>query len=943
MKLMILDGNSVINRAFYGVRLLSTRDGLYTNAVYGFLNILDKMRQEEAPDALCVAFDLKGPTFRHEKYDQYKATRHGMPEELAQQMPVMKDVLRAMNIPIYACQGWEADDVIGTVAKRCAAGGWDCVIVTGDRDSLQLIDEHVTVKLVSTKAGQTSSVNYTPAVFRAEYGFEPIHLIDLKALMGDSSDNIPGVAGVGPKTATELLLKYGTLDGVYENLTPQNMKGKLYEKLETGKDSAYLSYDLATIRLDAPVDFAPGDALMAEPDKQALYDLFVRLNFVKLIDRYRLRSVGAVIDRPQNTTGSDAGKYPSTGLEAGPPPLQAGEVMRTGLAMTSTGPAVPASKAEFDALLAGWERAEFVALAASEDLETLALDDGAQPALLRRADLGLAWDFCLSSLFSGEVKLIVHGAKELLRRLLERCLPTEGVVFDTEVAAYLLDAARGKYELARLAFDYCQIELPTEKELIAQGAAAASSEDPSSVIRHAGAAASSDDPSSGASRHLPPRGKAFGARETVLLAETAALLELYTPLTAGLKEQGLEKLFYEMDLPLCAVLAEMEVEGVLVDAEALHAFDEMLKTRIAEAQAEVFRYADGEFNLNSPKQLGEILFERLGLPAGKKTKTGWSTNAEVLEKLRSKHPIIGRILEYRTLTKLQATYAEGLLKVIGPDGRVRTTFQNTVTATGRLSSTEPNLQNIPVRTDLGAEIRKMFVPAPGCVFVDADYSQIELRVLAHMAGDEAMQAAFNSGEDIHRVTASQVFGVPFDQVTPQMRRSAKAVNFGIVYGISEFSLAEDIGVSRGEAKDYIDSYLRRYHGVRDFMSATVEQGTKLGYVATLYGRRRYIPELKDGKYMVREAAKRMAMNSPIQGTAADIIKLAMLRVDKALKAAGLAAKLVLQVHDELIVECPEAEAETVAALVTREMEAAASLSVPLTAEAKTGRSWYEAK
>ena len=903
MKLMILDGNSVINRAFYGVRLLSTRDGQYTNAIYGFLNILDKMRQEEKPDALCVAFDLHGPTFRHLKYDQYKATRHGMPEELAQQMPVMKDVLRAMNIPIYSCQGWEADDVIGTVAKKCGAEGWDCVIVTGDRDSLQLVDSHVTVKLVVTKGGQTGSTNYTPQVFREEYGFEPIRLIDLKALMGDSSDNIPGVAGVGPKTATDLLLKYGTLDGVYENLTPQNMKGKLFEKLENGKDNALLSYDLATIRCEAPIEFAPADALVREPDKKALYDLFVRLEFVKLIDKYRLRSVSAG-NRQQAAGSRSAAAVEEAGGDRGRtmcvPAERGGQEAEIRVC-------VPESREEFEALLTGWKAAERVAVAAAADLEVLALDDGAQPAVLRRDRLGMAFDFALTALFSGDVKLLTHGAKELQRLLLERCLPAEGIVFDAEVAAYLLDAARGKYELNRLALDYCQIELPDEKALIAAGAEPA------------------------------------GARDAVLLARTAALLALWEPLSAGLREQGIEDLFSKMDLPLCRVLAKMEVEGIRVDADALHAFDEMLRARIAKAQAEIYRYAGGEFNINSPKQLGEVLFEQLSLPAGKKTKTGWSTNAEVLDKLRDKHPIVEQILEYRALTKLQATYAEGLLKVIGPDGRVRTTFQNTVTATGRLSSTEPNLQNIPVRTDLGAEIRKMFVPDPGCVFVDADYSQIELRVLSHMAGDLAMQEAFNSGEDIHRVTASQVFGIPLDQVTPQMRRSAKAVNFGIVYGISEFSLAEDVGVSRQEAKNYIDSYLSKYHGVRDFMRAVVEQGTKDGYVATLYGRRRYIPELKDGKYMIREAGKRMAMNSPIQGTAADIIKLAMLRVDKALAEAGLEARLVLQVHDELIVECPEAEAETVKTLVTREMEAAAKLAVPLTAEAKVGKSWYEAK
>ena len=910
MKLMIIDGNSVINRAFYGVRLLSTRDGQYTNAIYGFLNILDKVRQEERPDALCVAFDLKGPTFRHERYEQYKATRHGMPEELAQQMPVMKQVLGAMNIPIYACQGWEADDVIGTIAKRCAAGDWDCVVVTGDRDSLQLVDEHVTVKLVVTKGGQTNSTNYSPDLFQEEYGFEPIRLIDLKALMGDSSDNIPGVAGVGPKTATELLKKYGTLEGVYENLTPQNMKGKLFEKLESGKENAYLSYELATIRLDAPVDFSPGDALVAEPDRKALYELFLRLGFVKLIDKYRLRSAafsepleaGQKEARPAADGNETVSLFSATVRDqSAADPMQAAGEQAIELQ-------IPESKAELEALLADWKQAERVALAVSEDLELLALDDaGNKPAVLRRDRLGSAFDTALSELFSGKIRLLVHGAKELLLRLSERCLPADGIVFDTELAAYLLDAARGKYELPRLALDYCHIQLPVQKELMEAG--------------------------------VPAR----EAKQALLLSETAALLALYEPLQAGLKEQKLEALFYDMDLPLCRVLAEMEVEGVLVDAEALHRFDRMLRERIVETQAEVYRYAGGEFNLNSPKQLGEILFVRLDLPAGKKTKTGWSTNVEVLEKLRDKHPIIGCIMEYRSLSKLQATYAEGLLKVVGPDGRVRTTFQNTVTATGRLSSTEPNLQNIPVRTDLGAEIRKMFVPAPGWIFVDADYSQIELRVLAHMAGDEAMQAAFNSGEDVHRVTASQVFSVPLEEVTPQMRRSAKAVNFGIVYGISEFSLAEDLGVSRAEAKAYIDSYLQKYHGVRDFMAAVVEQGTQAGYVATLYGRRRYLPQLRDGKYMVREAARRMAMNSPIQGTAADIIKLAMLRVDRALKAAKLQARLVLQVHDELIVECPEAEAEAVKALVTREMEAAANLSVPLQAEAKSGRSWYEAK
>ncbi len=879
MKLMILDGNSIINRAFYGVRLLTTKNGEYTNAIFGFLNILEKMRAQEQPDALCVAFDLHGPTFRHLRYEGYKATRHGMPEELAQQMPVMKDVLRAMNIPIYAVQGWEADDVIGTLAKQAGALGWDSVIVTGDRDSLQLIDDHVRVKLVVTKGGQTNATLYDKSLFTQEYGFAPLRLIDLKSLMGDSSDNIPGVAGVGPKTATDLLLRYGTLSGVYENLTPKNMKGKLYEKLLNGKQSAELSYELATIRLDAPVELDQEAVLLHEPDRQALYALFLRLEFIKLIDKYHLRA-----PVPANET------HPDAAPAADAPVCRYIQDLDQALA-----------------LLQHLEGAQRVALSASEELELVALDAGTEQAILCRQHLGLDLEKALSRLFSGKIPLACHGSKELRRGLLERCLPDNGIVFDTEVAAYVLDAARGKYELERLALDECRLSLPTMPELTARGL----SEQEAEAAFHA--------------------------------ARAAGVLALVPGLSARLAEQNAGQVYEGMDLPLCGVLARMEVEGVRVDTDALERFDQALRTRIAACQQEIYRLAGEEFNINSTRKLGEILFDKLGLPVIKKTKTGYSTNVEVLEKLKGKHPIILEIMDYRTLTKLQATYAEGLLKVVGPDGRVRTTFQNTVTATGRLSSTDPNLQNIPVRTDLGAEIRKMFVPREGWVFVDADYSQIELRVLAHMADDHAMQEAFRSGEDVHRVTASQVFGVPFDQVTPQQRRNAKAVNFGIVYGISEFSLAEDIGVSRQEAKAYIDSYLEKYHGVRDFMSAVVEQGRRDGYVSTLYGRRRYLPELKDGKYMVRQAAERMAMNSPIQGTAADIIKLAMLRVEDALEREGLQARLVLQVHDELIVECPMEEAMTVTSLVTREMESAASLSVPLVAEAKLGGSWYEAK
>ena len=895
MKLLILDGNSVINRAFYGVRLLSTKDGQYTNAVYGFLNILQRVEQEERPDALCVAFDLHGPTFRHERYEGYKATRHGMPEELAQQMPVMKDVLRAMRIPIYACQGWEADDVIGTVARICGEDGWDCVIVTGDRDSLQLVNDRVSVKLVVTKGGQTSSTRYDPAAFEAEYGFAPIRLIDLKALMGDSSDNIPGVAGVGPKTATELLKTYGTLDGVYENLTPEAMKGKLYDKLAAGKESAYLSYELATIRLDAPIDFRPEDALRREPDKKALYDLFLRLEFVKLIDRYQLR--GAAFEEKTASAGTRT--------------VEASVTVFT-----------PGSLAE----IAWWKDGAALAVRADAALACVAVDDGEHMTLLSAETLGANYDAALGRLFSGAYRISAHGSKSLIRGLLSRGLPAFDPAFDAEVAAYLLDAARGKYELPQLSMQYWNTELPTEAQILSQMECRGEQRSPA------------DDQWSSLQQD-----RKLAAKLAVLESEATAIRALEPILLEKLETQGLTSLYFDVELPLCRVLAGMEHAGVLVDTDALHAFREMLLGRIAACRSEIYRYAGTEFNIQSPKQLGEILFETLGLPAGKKTKTGYSTNVEVLEKLRGKHPIIEQIMEYRMLTKLESTYADGLLKVVAADGRVHTTFQNTVTATGRLSSTDPNLQNIPVRTELGSEIRKMFVSPPGCVLVDADYSQIELRVLAHMADDKAMQEAFRSGVDIHTATASQVFDLPVTEITPQLRRAAKAVNFGIVYGISEFSLAEDIGVSRWEARAYIDNYLTRYHGVRDYMRDVVEHAKTDGYVATLYGRRRWLPELHDGKYMVRQAAERMAMNAPIQGTAADVIKLAMLRVDRALKAEGLRARLVLQVHDELIVECPQDEAGTVMQLVTREMEAAATLAVPLNAEAHAGQSWYEAK
>ena len=844
MKLLILDGNSVINRAYFGVKPLTTREGLYTHAIYGFLNILERMEKEEQPEAICVAFDLHGPTFRHEKYEGYKANRHGMPEELAQQMPIMKDVLRAMNIPIYECQGWEADDVIGTVGRICSNNDWECVVVTGDRDSLQLIDENVHVKLVISKPGQTNATLYTEEKFREEYGFAPKKLIDLKALMGDSSDNIPGVAGVGPKTAKDLLAKFGSLDGVYAHLDDPSIRPKLREKLEAGRDMAYLSYDLATIRPEAPIDFAPRDAIVQPYNRPALYELFQKLEFVRLIDRYGLR-----------------------------------------------GAAAEAAKSETVPKLASLPKCDSMPERVAECALYLA-EDGS---------MGLAWEGGVCTLTPMEVSmaslnlenksLILHDCKTAMHRLTELGLNFGTCVFDTALAAYDLNPSQSDYPVSKLATTFL--------------------------------------------------GRSIEDGDAAACAEAVWLLRPI--LERELQSGGMEKLYRDMELPLCTVLFRMEQRGISIDRKQLEQFGVMLSQRIADCESLIFSYSDGPFNINSTRQLGELLFDKLGLPPVKKTKTGYSTNAEVLEKLRSKHPIIPAIMDYRMLTKLKSTYADGLIKEIREDGRIHTTFQNLVTATGRLSSTEPNLQNIPVRTDLGAEIRKMFVPKEGCVLVDADYSQIELRVLSHIADDKVMQEAFCSGADIHTATAAQVFGVSPQDVTPLQRRHAKAVNFGIVYGISEFSLAEDIGVSRYEARAYIDNYLSNYRGVRAYMKQVVADARVTGFTQTLYGRRRYIPELSSSNFNIRSGAERIALNTPIQGTAADIIKLAMIKVENALQENFPDAKLLLQVHDELIVECPEKIAQEVADLVSREMANVADLKVPLIAEAKYGKSWYEAK
>lgn len=887
MKLMVIDGNSIVNRAFYGVsQNLTTREGLPTNAIFGFLNILLKLLDEERPEGLAVAFDMRAPTFRHKAFAEYKAQRKGMPEELAVQMPVLKDVLDAMNIRRYELEGWEADDLLGTMARINEAQGGDTVIVTGDKDALQLIDGHTTVKLVSTRMGQTSTRNVTPEEFRAEYGFDPIHMIDLKALMGDSSDNYPGVKGVGEKTAMSLIQAYQSVDAIYETLPDLDAKPGVIKKLTEGEADARLSYELAVIRCDAPMSFDPSDTERRPFDGPVLYEKLLQLEFAKLIDKLKLT--------PGPTGTSPAGDEP--------------EEVEVTVAPVLT-------EADFAAALPRWEGAESVAVLPLPELAGVAVslseEDGKRAYLydIRAAAYEGDYHALLSALFGPTVKKAAHGVKELCRALLEEGIEPGGFVFDTELAAYLLDPTAGSYEIRKLAASYFKKEV--------EQSAAYKDETAFSLL---------DD----------------GLKAQTAWYEDAAWIEAFHALfKPKLEEFGLLSVLTDIELPLCPVLARMEQAGVLVDGRALADFGRQLQLGIDTLKAEIYALAGEEFNILSPRQLGHILFDKLGLPPVKKTKTGWSTNVDVLEKLRPRHEIVGRVLDYRQLTKLNSTYVEGLGKVIAADGRIHTSFQNTVTATGRLSSTEPNLQNIPVRTPLGAEMRKMFVAPKGKVLVDADYSQIELRLLAHMSGDQAMIDGFNSGVDIHTVTASQVFGLPQDQVPPELRRAAKAVNFGIVYGISAFSLSDDIHVTVAQAKEYMEKYFQHYSGVRAYMDRVVAQGREDGYVSTLYGRRRWLPELKSSNFNTRSFGERVALNMPIQGTAADIIKLAMIKVDSRLRAEGLEARLVLQVHDELIVECPEGEADRVKALLQEEMEGVAALSVPLIADAKAGRTWAE--
>ncbi|MEG0876380.1 MAG: DNA polymerase I [Oscillospiraceae bacterium] len=849
MKLMILDGNSIVNRAFYGIRMLNAPDGTPTNGIYGFLTILNKLLAEEAPDGLCVAFDLRAPTFRHLKFEGYKAQRKPMPEELVTQIPILKEVLDSLGVKRLELAGFEADDILGTVGKICENCGDECVIVTGDKDSFQLVTETTHVRHVKSRMGKTETIEYTPKVFFEEYGFAPRQIVDLKALMGDASDNIPGVKGVGEKTAMSLIQSFGTIEKIYAELQTLDIKETLRTKLAEGEADAKMSYELATILRDVPIDFSPENCRFSGVPKAGAFEIFKRLGFMSLMERW------SVVPGAEDKNPAEVSALPRLELK----------------------------DEELGALAKKLQELPFTALLPIEN--GLEICDGSAVYKLSCENISPRREDFLAKLFSPHIHKLSHKVKEFMGQILSQNRDISGFSFDTALGAYLLEPTAGSYELSRL----------SEKYL----------------------------------------GKSLLGSE--------AVFELYPVLSAALEKEGMAELMEKIELPLCTVLADMEREGFALDKKALTEFGEMLSLKIDALQKEICLLAGEEFNINSPKQLGFILFEKLGLPSGKKTKTGWSTNVDVLEGLLGQDPIIEKLLSYRKLTKLKSTYADGLLKVIGEDGRIHTSFQMTVTATGRLSSTEPNLQNIPVRSELGGELRKMFVAAPGKVLVDADYSQIELRLLAHISGDETMKNAFLSGEDIHAVTASQVFNVPLAQVTSLQRSRAKAVNFGIVYGISAFSLAQDIGVFNSEAKEYIGAYLSKYHGVRDYMHDVVEKAKSDGFVTTLFGRKRPLPELSASNHVTRSFGERVALNTPIQGTAADVIKLAMVNVHQRLLREGLSGRLILQIHDELIVECPEDEAQRVKACLEEEMERVVSYDVPLRADAHMGKSWFEAK
>ena len=900
-KLVLIDGHSILNRAFYGVPDLTNSEGIHTNAVYGFLNIMFKILEEEQCDHLAVAFDLKEPTFRHKMYGDYKGTRKPMPEELREQVPLMKEVLQAMDIPILTLAGYEADDILGTVAKKMAARGVEVSVVSGDRDLLQLADERIKIRIPKTSRGATEVHDYYPEDVKREYQVTPAEFIDVKALMGDSSDNIPGVPSIGEKTATAIIAAYGTIENAYahlEEIRPPRAK----KALEEHYDMAQMSKELATICIDAPVDFSYEDAMVGNLYTPEAYQFMKRLEFKSILTRFgegargenalesRFRVVRSRKEGEQ--AAGEALRAERAGLqlilgdrsEEGQLSFFAGTDGNLEIGKKAAGPGKEAV-----ALALCWGEENICCLAAGEELD--------------------------SDWLAAKAREICMGTETWVLNLKEQLpflgLEEDSLARDAGVAGYLLNPLKDSYGYDDLARDYLGMTVPSQADLLGKTSLA-------EAIRG---------------------GDEKGTACACYMGYTA--FKAAPALKERLRETGMEALFETIEMPLIYSLHHMEEAGIHVEQRELKAYGDRLKVQIERLEKEIYRQVEEEFNINSPKQLGEILFDKMKLKGGKKTKTGYSTAADVLEKLAPDCPVVQMVLDYRQLTKLNSTYAEGLAAYIGADGRIHGKFNQTITATGRISSTEPNLQNIPVRMELGREIRKVFVAREGCTFVDADYSQIELRILAHMSGDERLIEAYREAQDIHAITASQVFHIPLDQVTPLQRRNAKAVNFGIVYGISAFGLSEGLSISRKEAMEYIEKYFETYPGVKKFLDGLVEQAKEQGYVSTLFGRRRPIPELNSPR--TRAFGERVAMNSPIQGTAADIMKIAMVEVDRELRRRKLESRIVLQVHDELLVEAKESEAEEVVRILEDKMKHAADLKVSLEVEAKTGRSWFDAK
>ena len=868
MKFLVLDGNSILNRAFYGIKLLSTKEGYFTNAIYGFFSMMQHLLDEIHPDCVVAAFDLKAPTFRHKAYDGYKANRKGMPEELAQQLPVVKHLLELLGYSVLTCEGYEADDILGTLARMCEEKSCECVIATGDRDSLQLVSDHVTVRITATKMGKPEVTLYNKEKIREDYGIEPKQLIEVKALQGDSSDNIPGVAGIGPKGALDLIRQYGNIDAIYDHLDQLEMRETLRAKLVAGKDSAFMSRMLGTICTEAPISTDPLQYERKTADYQTVINELTRLECFSLIDKLGLREASSLI--PPQVTESEV-EEPIKVLRLEQPQ-------------------------ELFATLTAEGKAFFTVKTDENKLKEIVILCGETVFISGKEDAPFA-ELCRFLFCSENILKITHDIKPIYASLSTEGISDRGNWFDIALAAYLLNPSATNYAADRLTEQHATVKNTEGLD-----------------------------------------GQYKKDAEIV-----AALPQLYEKFASEIAENGQEKLLYDVEIPLARVLAEMEISGVAVDGKGIEQYGILLDMKIQLLQELICEQAGYRFNINSPKQLGEALFEKMLIPCGKKTKTGYSTSAEVLEELKDTYPIIADVLEYRMLSKLKSTYCDGLTKMIDENGRIHSNFKQMETRTGRISSTEPNLQNIPTRTEEGRELRRYFKAKDGCVLIDADYSQIELRVLAHTSQDKVMVDAFVNNEDVHKITASQVFGLPIDLVTPQMRSRAKTVNFGIVYGIGAFSLASDLKISRAEANNYIKSYFKHYQGIENYMKQSVDQARECGYAKTEFGRRRYLPELSVTNANLRKFGERVARNMPIQGAAADIIKIAMIKVRNRLKEEGLTAKLILQVHDELILEAPEHEAVKAMEILKSEMEHAVELSVPLTVDVNVGRTWYDAK